>query len=186
MKKTVYRNLSLVLFLVLIFASCSKSSTAIPKLSPTFNPYPSPDSNYPAPSNGLGDVEASLPADAPLPTSGSGGRVTGILKAGNPLEPVYQLPFYLGEVIMLKDGRPGVVSLDKAAAPRALIDKNGRFVFLNVPDGKYSLVLDFVIHTLILRQPSSGEDIYIDVKAGDTVDLGELDYSDLEVKPPDK
>ncbi len=107
----------------------------------------------------------------------------GVLKAGNPLEPVYELPLYLGEVIMLKDGRPGVVGLDKMVAPRALIDKNGRFVFLEVPPGKYSLVLDFVIHTLILRVPDTGKDIYIDVTEGGSVDMGELDYPDLKVKP---
>ncbi len=186
MKKSIYQTLPLALFMILILASCGKpSATPTTYPYPANNPYPNLDPNYPPPSTSQA-VEASLRADAPLPTSSSGGTVTGVLKAGNPLEPVYQLPFYLGEVIMLKDGRPGIVSLEKTTAPRALIDTNGRFVFLNVPAGKYSLVLDFVIHTLILRVPSTGEDIYIDVTEGKLIDMGELAYPDLKVRPDAK
>jgi len=92
------------------------------------------------------------------------------------------MPVYLGEVL-LANGTPALASLDKQTAPSTLIQPNGRFVFVNVPPGTYSLIVDMVIHTIILRDPATGGDILVDVKEGETIDLGTLTFPDLSLTP---
>jgi hypothetical protein len=86
-------------------------------------------------------------------------------------------------VLYLSDSRPGFVSVDKMTAPRAQFDQEGKFIFTNVPPGKYSLVLDLIISTIVLKDPESGGDLLIDVVEGETVDMGTLVYPDVNVSP---
>jgi hypothetical protein len=117
-----------------------------------------------------------------LPTSHTGGTVGGILLTDSPSNTPVGMPVYLGEVL-LANGTPALASLDKQTAPKTLIGQDGRFVFVNVPPGTYSLIIDMVINTVILRDPTTGGDILVDVKEGETVDLGTLNFPNLSLTP---
>jgi hypothetical protein len=104
--------------------------------------------------------------------------VSGVLLTDSP----EGMPVYLGEVL-LANGTPALASLDKQTAPKTLIGSDGRFVFINVPPGTYSLIVDMVIRTVIVLDPETGGDILIEVKEGETVDLGSLTLEDLSLTP---
>lgn len=147
----------LAILLLLTFASsCRPTETSLPSplVSPTFPLWL-----------------------VPTPASPDVGIVTGRLVIGknswtNPF------PIYLGEII-LSNGTPAIVSLDKSRAPRSQLDSSGRFVFSNVPPGKYCLILDLVTKTIVLRNPSTGNDLIIVVEGGKIIDIGELHYFNL-------
>lgn len=181
----------LFLIFALLFTSCGTTPkpTAVPSQAPTKSSggngaYPAPGSYpgpgaYPGPGGAPAGSNGQAPNSGPLPTSSSGGTVTGSLLIGKDLKPVNNYPIYLGQVLNLSSGEPGLVSIDRAKSPRAFLDGTGKFVFINVPPGKYSLILDIVEKTFILREPATGNDILIDVEEGKTIDLGILKYPDL-------
>jgi hypothetical protein len=125
---------------------------------------------------------SSASSITPFPTSHTGGTVTGVLSTDSPENPPEGIPVYLGEVL-LANGTPAMASLDKQTAPKTLLGSDGRFVFINVPPGTYSLIVDMVIRTVIVLDPATGGDILIEVKEGETVDLGSLTLQDLSITP---
>ena len=113
----------------------------------------------------------------PTPSSPDVGIVTGrLLSEDSSWASFY--PLYLGEIVSF-DGNPVMVSLDKSRAPRSQLDSSGRFVFSDVPEGRYCLILDLVTRTIVLRNPSTGDDLIIEVEGGKVIDIGELHYHEL-------
>ena len=130
----------------------------------------------------LNSCSPATPGNTPFPTSHTGGTVSGVLLTDSPTNPPEGMPVYLGEVL-LANGTPALASLDKQASPKTLLGSDGRFIFINVPPGSYSLIVDMVIRTVIVRDPVTGGDILIVVKEGETVDLGTLTLLDLSLTP---
>lgn len=96
------------------------------------------------------------------------------------LVPVPDVILYLGSIVMLSDGRPGMSSLDKSTAPKATTNLIGQFIFPDVPSGQYTLMLDQITSSFLLNTPE-GDDFIISIEGGEIVDLGELRYDGLPV-----
>ena len=76
-----------------------------------------------------------------------------------------------------------IASYDRASSPRAYVDPNGRFVFADIPAGKYGLILDIVIDAYLLHDPDNNDQFLFTVTNGETTELGELDYELLPYSP---
>lgn len=120
--------------------------------------------------------------EVPAPSSAEATTVTGILQVVQDEEiiPVPGIQLYLGKVVMLDDGRPGMSSLNKSIAPVTETNLVGQFIFEDVPPGQYTLVLDQITSTFLLQSPEGG-DMIIEAEGGEIVDLGELQYGGLPV-----
>lgn len=152
---------------------------------PAVNGYPAPgapsDSSYPPPEE-VGPTASAVLEVVPEPSSNEVGTVTGILilETDQPV-PVSEELLYLGSVVQLDDGRPGMSSLDKSTAPKTGTNQVGQFIFENVPAGQYTLILDLITTSFLLNTPEGG-DLIITVQGGEIVDLGELRYDALPVE----
>lgn len=123
---------------------------------------------------------------AATPTSNPArGSVFGqlALRVNNAEIPLKNTGVYLAELVKDATGKEVGASFDRANSPRASTDEQGRFTVYNAPPGRYSLVVDTVRETYMLRQPSNAADLIIVVTAGQRTDLGQMVYSDLPITP---
>ena len=165
----------LVMIVVLLYTLVSCANT--PNASTNANtPNASTNANIPTTEQG------TTPQAFVVPTPGSDkvGTVTGKLirvrkKDGE--KPLAKAPLYLGTVLKSNQGAEGLVSLDKGTAPKTTVDAQGNFAFINVPPGRYGLMIETPIAVVLLNQPDSGNNMIVDVKGGKVVDLGELKYA---------
>jgi hypothetical protein len=111
------------------------------------------------------------------------GVVTGFLQGGDPPQPRERAILYLGKVITSDDGQPVMAGVNKQTAPKTVTDEKGQFLFTKVPPGRYALVLDLITSTVVLRHPTGGGDLLIEVEEREVTDLGELIYPDLPSLP---
>ena len=119
------------------------------------------------------------PAIVQTPASDTVGTVTGrIIRLPSKAapEPLAGAPLYLGTILKNPDGKDRLVELSKETAPKTMTDGQGRFVFTNIPAGRYGLMLDTPIGTLLLNHPDNGGDLIVEVTGGKVLDLGELKY----------
>lgn len=136
-------------------------------------PYPAADqSPVPTltiidPSTILDDLESGL------------GAVTGILLDNN--QPRPNAIIYLADVITDEQGREMVASYDRSSSPRSDTDGLGRFVFVNIPPGRYGLILDTVISAYLLHFPIEDRPLLFDIVENELEDIGELDYDNLPI-----
>lgn len=144
---------------------------AYPAQEDASGPYPEPPSTS--------EPLAGTVEEVPQPSSDSLGTVTGILviEAENGA-PVQEALLYLGRIIMLDSGQPGMSALNKQTAPHAQTNLAGQFIFSDVEPGNYTLVLDRITDSFVLNQPGGG-DLIVPVEAGQITDVGELRYPDL-------
>jgi hypothetical protein len=134
-------------------------------------------------SSPLSSPLVGLVVTPPTPSSKQVGTVLGVLAQGAPPRPAQGVILCLGEVIVSEDGTPLMGGLDRASAPCAQTDQNGGFVFTDVPEGRYALFLDLITNAIMLRQPSQGEDLLVDVEGGSIIDVGTLVYDELPSTP---
>lgn len=121
----------------------------------------------------------------PTPSSPDRATVIGVLLLeGNPRRPVTGAILYLASVIPEARGTPWLVGFDRQSPLRTQTDSAGRFVFVDVPIGKYSLVLDRIHRAFLLRNPEDGSDLLIQPQPGQVLDLGNLSYSLLPGENP--
>ena len=159
--------LSLVLFLFVLATACCRSKTT---------PTPPP----PGVSAAL-TTTPNLITVIPTPASDYC-TITGVLLVEPGPKPVASTLLALGGVVE-NNGTPMLASLE-ATSPRALTDINGRFVFTNIPPGKYTLILDKVFESYLLNHPKDQSDLLIIPEAGQVFDLGNLVYSELPISTP--
>lgn len=180
MRKPWLAALPILALLLFVAVGCGDTS------SPTASPADTTESVSPlaTPSG-----EQSLPEPSPVaisvptPSSGDVGVVTGVLLADDPPQPLEWAVLYLGEVKVGEGGAPLMAALDKQTAPHTQPDSTGRFAFADVPLGRYALIVDLITSSVVLRQPSDGGDMLIDIVGGELTDLGELVYSELPSSP---
>ena len=133
------------------------------------------DSAYPV-GNGPVDQNIIIPEsiDIPTPSKDSGVVIGRILVEGS-REAYLGANLLLGEVVEAdQPGYPPLIGFSEQSNPKAVIAKDGSFLFINVPPGKYGLVMTNLLSTSLIENPETGESLIISVDAGELIDLGEL------------
>jgi hypothetical protein len=156
--------------------------------APNSEAYPAPDSAYPAPNSAypgpggaadLGPTVSSEPVVVPEPSSADVGVATGklirITESGE-REPLAGYNLYLGNILENNQGNESLVELDRGTAPKAQLNALGEFVFVDVPPGRYGLMLDLVRGAALLNDPDDGTDLIVEIQGGQVLDLGEMAY----------
>lgn len=175
------KKIILILFIFLISCSPVKENVVISNQEdgypvPTQLPTELP-SGYPQP------VNTPPPTIDIIPTPSSSGLVTitGYLKTSpSSPEPEVGALLYIVPVILDENGIPLVAGFSRTTDVRSLTDKNGRFVFPDIPLNKhYTLVLDRVRDSFLLKNPDNNEDIILFPETSTVLDLGELIYVEL-------
>jgi hypothetical protein len=154
---------------ILLFATisigCQSAPTSLPSTTsptPLRSPLQSP---------------LSIPADlnVPLPTQDPNlGSVKGIyLVAG---QPEVGRILYLAGVVKDASGKETAVGFERSSPLRTTTQSDGSFRFVNVPPGKYAIVVDVIVNAFMMNDPKSGKDLLVEIVNGSQVDLGTLDH----------
>jgi hypothetical protein len=83
---------------------------------------------------------------------------------------------YLGDILQNNEGAESLVELDRENSPKARLNAMGEFVFVDVPPGRYGLMLDLVRGAVLLNDPDDGSDMIVEIQGGQVMDLGEMAY----------
>jgi hypothetical protein len=156
-----------VLIIGPIISACEQGSLA----QPTPPTAPAPAANVTA------VTQPTVEAPSPAPTSSAGkGTVRGVLvqiDTNKPLSTdVHGVDLFLAGII---NGDFRTAALDKLNSPHAATDKDGHFVFSNVPPGEYALVMASPISQFLLHEPNNqSKDLIVTVEADKPLDLGTL------------
>jgi hypothetical protein len=143
--------------------------------------YPAPSSAYPGPEGApdSGPTVSSEPVVVPEPSSAdvgvAHGKIIRITDSGA-REPLAGYNLYLGNILQNNEGNESLVELDRGTAPRAQLNALGEFVFVDVPAGRYGLMIDLVRGAALLNDPDDGSDLIVEIQGGQIVDLGEMAY----------
>jgi hypothetical protein len=126
-----------------------------------------------------GSQEPAATRIIPTPSDNKG-VITGVLLEGTEeFEPASNAVLYLADIVASTDGRKAAASFDRATSPNTQTDAHGRFVFSDVEPGEYALVLDRIYNSFLLHDPDGEGDLLFTAEAGETVDLGRLEYLSL-------
>jgi hypothetical protein len=176
-----------ILFALMIFSSACSAQPA-PNLATDLPGEPTKNEAYPAIETETNpyplsaeEASGSTPGPAPTPAPDTGVVTGTILHNGKQIK---RATIYLAEVLRDEQQLQSVAAFDPVNSPRAYLDPEGKFVFANIEPGEYNLVLDFVVSNLLLGHPDGSGPIFLMVEAGETVDLGTLDYPDLPEPSP--
>jgi|WetSurMetagenome_2_1015567.scaffolds.fasta_scaffold30466_1 hypothetical protein len=152
-----------IVLLVVIASACGPAPVPEPTKSP-LSPVATPQAAQ----------QATLNVE-PIPTSRPGyGAVTGRLVSQETGKPLDNRVVYLGPIVEAADGNFSVASLDKSS-PRFSTDGQGGFVFTDVLPGRYGLIMDALMETVLLADLTTGKDIVVVVAPDKTVDLGKIE-----------
>lgn len=179
-------KLFLCFTMVFLLTSCMVTpSPALSTVQGNSQPVEGTPLDYPFP------IEEPSQSDYPVPQEGatsvvvlpqvtrdqSLGSIKGrILLNG---KPVQFADLYLAELLVNEEGKEVVFSFDRYSPLRTQTNQNGEFEFLNVPDGKYGLVYDIVVESVLLLDPQTGDQLKFIIEGGKSIDTGDLDFREL-------
>jgi hypothetical protein len=174
------KRLQTITFTLLLFllVSCAQATVKAPAPtqagSATQEGYPAPGSAQEATSYPVPEIEETFVE----PTRDPGQAVVRgkLLLQGKPFT---DGQVYLSDVIKGDQGTELVVGFDRTSIVRGELDKQGNFTIVNVPPGRYGVVLDMVSNAYLLMAPGKEESFIIDVTSGQDLDLGTMDYPNL-------
>jgi hypothetical protein len=183
MHKSLLRITIITILLIPILLNACSS----PKSTPTTITLPTSQQNvgYPAPQTD-DTVNSSYPGPSfpsssnPTPTKvidPQMGIIRGRLLRSN--MPIPDISLYLATVMKDNNGNDIVAGLDLSKAETTTTGQDGSFTFVNVPLGRYALVLDIVNQQYLLSYPDKEEAIIMQVEAGKEINLGDLNYDEL-------
>jgi hypothetical protein len=134
--------------------------------------YTQSDEGYPVPETTPFFADLPDKLNIPTPESGNGIIVGQLLTPGPGGEPFYN-PLYLATTIPASiEGYPPVIALSESDAPSSTQDKEGRFLFVNIPPGTYALALWSPVASTIIQDPETGDYMLVEVREGEVLDLG--------------
>lgn len=169
------------IFLAVLLIGCSSTTTLQPIIDAAYPPSGSDTqsvNSYPAPAIAITVEQPSIQQPTQDPSLAIIIGYLVIEKDGN-IYPVSDAILYLAPVLKDEQGIERVVSFDRFSSNRAITDKNGKFTFLNVEFDKYGLILDRVINSYLLNDPTTSMDMLFSIEEPRLYDLGELRYDYL-------
>jgi len=159
-----------------------------PTPKPTQSAYPGPQaSSYPGPGSPTELSASPVPLISVIatPSTPDKSTVTGVLQLSpSAPQPVAGVVLCLAEIVPSASGTPWLAGFDRQTSPCTQADGAGRFVFIDVAVGKYSLVLDRFADAYLLNDPKSGGDFVFEAQPGQILDLGNLAYLSLPSQTP--
>lgn len=183
-------RLMLALVMLALGLSACSSTTATPQAQTgaTQSAYPGAgqDASYP----GLEVYNPYPEADpsaiqiyatpGPIPTPAADRAVVfgQVLLNGNA---VVNTDVVLAEITKDDQGKEILATYDVSKSPRAITDGEGKFALGDVAPGRYGVVLDTVLSAVLLRTQDGDEPLVITLEAGQSLDMGTLDYTDLPI-----
>lgn len=118
-----------------------------------------------------------VPDQIPQPVAGKG-SVIGQLDSPDP-KMLLGFIVYLGDVVKVQDKYGGF--LDNTKAPSTMVDShNGKFLFMNVTPGTYTLIIYEVGIGGKVYLDSNGSAMLVKVEAGKIQDLGKIPFNPNE------
>lgn len=187
------RLLISTLILLFVLNACRPTPTTEPTVavkteSTQSVPYPGP--GVPAQSSGTPypmPPTETLPVEniiLMIPTPGAGtGVVIGQLLNNKTKEPLKFQSIYLAVKIYLTPGPSYSIGVQEKSSPHTMSDKEGRFAIGNVPPGSYLVMVWTPWQASVVIDPNTNTDLEITVRAGQTVDIGQLEAADPFTKP---
>lgn len=160
------KHLLFLFFSLVIMAGCLGQKSGTQAISPLESPVPL-----------TSPVEEPEVFVVPTPAAGTA-VVVGVFKVAKTEQPMHGVRVYLGDHIGSTEDTP-LYGFDPEVAPSTITDENGRFVFVDVPPGRYVLIIWGSLSPMLARDPGSGLPLDITLEGGDVVDLGTL-YESME------
>lgn len=150
----------MILILMSLQFSCQSNSRISPLNSQLNNP--------------LRPTDVSEPVSTPLPRPKPGtGIIVGVMKIRHTDQPMVGVELYLARHIGVTPDTP-LYTMELDNAPHAITDANGRFIFKDVPPGRYAIVIWNPISSFLVRNPATGLELVIDVQPDQIHNLGVL------------
>ena len=156
----------LLIFILLLIASCTKSNNPVENELGTTPGYP-----------GVVNVD---PTRTPIviPTANSTtGVVTGKILSVTDDEPLAYTTIYLGEKLFLSDSEEYLITLQEKSSPHAETDQNGFFAISDVLPGEYVIILFSPLKSTTIMDPVSGKELFIQVEANKITTLPSYNVS---------
>ena len=179
-KSYLFIGILLILALTACTTPTSIATQTQPPVSEQATQYPYPpiaSVNKPAYPNPVTDPTSAAIVQPTPTTDPKMGSVTGQLLLNN--KGVNDVLLYLAGVLKDKSGKDIVAGLDRVSSPNISTDSEGKFNFVNVPPGRYALILDAATTQYLLNYPNKETTIFVDVVVGKVIDLGALNYDTL-------
>jgi hypothetical protein len=176
-----------VLIFLVLLSACTTATTPTTAIKPTqievtqgtpgypapVEPVMAPSPNgYPAPGTSVESSPAIQPTADPKM-----GKVTGALVLKG--SPWTKADLYLAPVIKNAQGTQVAAQLDREDNPKTTTDTQGKFVFVNVPPGRYALMYYDNPQAFLLLDPKTRLGVSATIEANNTIDLGTLSYDQL-------
>ena len=153
----VQEILFVIILLALIMVRCI-SSPHSPQIFPLKSPFQS--------------VITPVTQHLPQPAPGTG-VILGMLKVENTNQPMVGIELYLAQHIGATQDTP-IYKLDPDSAPHVITGGEGRFVFKDIPPGRYAIVIWTPFNSFLVRNPATGSELVIDVEPDRVYDVGIL------------
>ncbi len=179
-------NIYIYFFVLITLIACS----SIPEKNPTEVVAPTSTSTasvlpFTSPVTGVSNNVVS-PVQTPVSATSIPDRkiaVTGaiFLVQNGEKYPYTGAILYLAKTIVDSNGNESFIAMDRINSPRTIADENGQFIFSDVPEGNYGLVLDVIRDSYFLHYPETNEPILVSINDDKPVDLGELVFDNLPV-----
>jgi len=117
-------------------------------------------------------VSTLIPQQIPQPAPGTG-VIVGMLKLEHTNQPMVGIELYLAQHIGATQDTP-IYKLDPNSAPHAITGYDGRFVFKDIPPGRYAIVVWNPFNSFLVRNPATGSELVIEVGPDQVYDVGIL------------
>lgn len=158
-----------ILLILTVLSNCTKDATPTSTTSPLVSPL-TMDSPIAVPQS------VNLPPEWNMTPESGKAMVRGLINMPDP--PTALLgELFLAKTMPTNNPEIELLELDQDAAPRAIIARDSMaFVFVNVEPGRYGLIAWEPMNSMVLNDPKTGQTLYIDISAGQIVDLGALNF----------
>lgn len=135
------------------------------------NPKPTVSPLSPVPTRMVAPVGQPFTTATNQPNTGV---VSGCLIVQGSKTTMVSRDVYLAAITDSGDGNFSAAALQQSS-PASVTDGNGCFVFVNVQPGRYGLILEAILDTVLLSDITTGKPIVVTVSPNKTVELGKIE-----------